>query len=106
MHLEAVHHLLSRWLEADKAGKHTSSQLKTFTPEVSAGRSAQPSSFRLDNFDALIMDQQPAVRDFLVQGFTSGFSLDRSDEGAWVQTEHANGQLSPEDAAMLQHQNY
>ena len=102
MRLEAVHTLLHSWLMADRAGVRSSSQLRTFTPNPGGDRTLQPSTFRLDNFDTIIMGEQTEVRDFLVQGFMTGFSLDRSDEGSWSPVEHKNGQLTPEAADLLQ----
>jgi hypothetical protein len=96
--LEAVNTLMTAWVQADDRGLRVSSSLRTFTPDHPT---LKPSSFRLDNFDAMLMDEQPRTRSFLVDGFQNGFSLFRSDPD-WQQVIYANGTLSDTAARLLQ----
>ena len=76
--------------------------LRTFVPDTSLFSGLKPSSFRLDNFDVMLMDEQPEVKRFLTNGFQHGFSLQRSDTDTWATVTHSNGAMSEEAAHKLQ----
>jgi hypothetical protein len=90
--LQATHDLFSLWLEADRVGKRGPSNRSTFKP-TQPGLTA--STFRVDNFETLMMDEQTDVCNFLFDGFENGFRLHRTKE--WTTVEFDNGQMPSEE---------
>ena len=86
--LQAAHLLFSSWLTADREGKRSTSVRTTFKPSQPE---LQPSTFRVDNFEMLMLGEQEEVFSFLCEGFENGFRLNRNSE--WSTVEFENGHM-------------